>query len=106
MTIMELLGTVLDCTLALIALINPVSKIFVISTLSEKISNSEIRGIAVKSSFIAAGILLSFLFIGNFLLSTIFHVQIHSFKIAGGLVLLYNGFQALTRGLFFEVDYN
>ena len=103
---MEIFTTILDCTLALIALINPVSKIFIISTLSEKTSDREIRRTAVKSTFIAAWILLSFLFVGNFLLSTIFHVQIHSFKIAGGLVLLYNGFQALTKGLFFEVDYS
>ena len=33
---MKVLKTFVDCTLALIALINPISKIFVISTLSEQ----------------------------------------------------------------------
>jgi multiple antibiotic resistance protein len=102
---MEFITIILDCTLALIALINPVSKIFVISTLAGKTSDRDIRHIAVRSSLIAVGILLSFIFVGNFLLTTVFHVQIYSFKIAGGLVLLYNGVLALTKGLFFEVDY-
>jgi multiple antibiotic resistance protein len=38
------------------------------------------------------------------LLRNVFHVQLYAFKIAGGLVLLYRGFEALNKGVFFEFD--
>ncbi|HOT44356.1 MAG TPA: MarC family protein [Spirochaetota bacterium] len=98
------LKTILDCVLTFIALINPISKIFLLSTLSEKTTGADIRRIAVKSTVIAAVILLSFVFIGNFILTSIFHVQIYSFKIVGGLVLFFRGFEALNKGLFFELN--
>jgi len=94
-----------DCTLAFIALINPISKIFLISTLRESSTEDQIRRIAVKSSFAAAIILLTFIFLGNFLLAKFFHIQIYSFKIAGGVVLFMRGLDALNKGLFFEINY-
>ncbi|HNW30199.1 MAG TPA: MarC family protein [Spirochaetota bacterium] len=101
-----ILKIVLDCTLTFIALINPISKIFLLSTLSDRTTGAGIRRIAVKSSLVAACILLSFVFVGNFILMDVFHIQIYSFKIAGGLVLLYRGFEALNKGLFFELKEN
>ena len=99
-------GTILDCSLALIALINPISKIFMISTINEKTDSEGLRRIILRSSVVALVILLSFIFLGNFLLTTLFHIQIHSFKIAGGVVLMLRGFEALNKGLFFEIKYN
>jgi multiple antibiotic resistance protein len=96
----------IDCTLVLIALINPISKIFIISTLSEKADFREIRQVALRASLIAILILIFFSVAGNILLRDIFHVQIYAFKIAGGLVLLYRGFEALNKGVFFEFDEN
>jgi multiple antibiotic resistance protein len=98
--------TILDCTLACIALINPISKLFLLSTLSQKISGAEIKRIAIKASIVATVILLSFLLVGNVVLTEVFRIQIYSFKIAGGLVLLYRGFEALNKGLFFEFKDN
>lgn len=95
----------LDCVLALLALINPISKIFLLSVIAEKSSFREVERISIKSSLAAAIILLVFLFIGNPLLIHVFHVHIFSFKIAGGLVLAYRGFEALNKGLFFEMSY-
>jgi multiple antibiotic resistance protein len=98
--------TILDCTVACIALINPVSKLFLLSTLSERVSEAEIKRIAVKSSVIATVILLLFLFVGNVVLTEMFRIQIYAFKIAGGLVLVFRGFEALNKGLFFEFKDN
>jgi len=94
-----------DCTLAFIALINPISKIFLISTLRENSTEAEIRRIVIKSSVVAAVILLTFIFLGNFLLAKFFHIQIYSFKIAGGVVLFMRGLDALNKGLFFEFNH-
>lgn len=100
------LEAILDCTLVCIALINPVSKLFVLSTLSQKISGTEIKRIAIKASIVATVILLLFLVLGNIVLTQVFRIQIYSFKIAGGLVLLQRGFEALNKGLFFEFKDN
>ncbi len=96
----------MDCTLALIALINPISKIFLITTLKESTGDSELNNIIVKSSLIALIILLTFTFIGNFLLVKFFNIQIYSFKIAGGIVLVFRGFEALNKGVFFELSHH
>ena len=100
----DTLKTIVDCTLTCVALINPISKLFLLSTLSKRATGAEIGRIAIKSSFVATIILLSFVFAGNFILVVVFHIQIYAFKIAGGLVLLYRGFEALNKGLFFEFD--
>ncbi|HOP62479.1 MAG TPA: MarC family protein [Spirochaetota bacterium] len=94
-----------DCSLALIALINPISKIFLVSSLHETSSWREIRQILIKSSLVAAVILLTFIFLGNFLLAKFFHIQIYAFKIAGGTVLFMRGLDALNKGLFFELNH-
>lgn len=96
---------ILDCSLALIALINPISKIFIVSTLAPKISHLDLKRVIVRSSAVALIILLSFIFLGNFILTQFFHIEIYSFKIAGGIVLTFRGFEALNKGLFFEVKY-
>lgn len=100
-----LLKSVSDCTLALIALINPISKIFLISTLRESSNDREIMRIIIKSSIAATIILLTFIFMGNFLLSRFFHIQIYAFKMGGGIVLFMRGLDALNKGLFFEFSH-
>ena len=95
----------LDCTLALIALINPISKIFLVTTIKDSTDSSMLKHIIIKSSFIALIILLTFTFTGNFLLTKFFHIQIYSLKIAGGIVLVFRGFEALNKGLFFELKH-
>jgi multiple antibiotic resistance protein len=94
----------IDCTLAFLALINPVSKIFIMSTLLEKNDPRELKRVALRASVIAIAILLLFALGGDILLRNVFHVQLYAFKIAGGLVLLYRGFEALNKGVFFEFD--
>lgn len=101
----ELSLNLFDCTLALVALINPISKIFIISTLAPRTTGDEMKHIIIRSSIVALVILLSFIFLGNFMLTRFFHIQIYSFKIAGGLVLAFRGFEALNKGLFFEIKY-
>jgi multiple antibiotic resistance protein len=94
----------LDLTLYFIAVINPVSKIFILSVLSQESSHDELRRISLRASIVALIILLSFAVLGNIILTSIFHVELYSFKVAGGAVLFYIGFKALSKGTFFEVD--
>lgn len=96
----------IECLLAIIALINPISKIVVVAALSEQFDRKALMGIVIKATVIAGIILVSFIFIGDILLKNIFHIQIYAFKIAGGLVLVLRGFEALNKGYFFELTKN
>lgn len=100
----ELAKTVLDCSLYLLALMNPVSKVFILSTFSQDEARGEMRSISVRSSGIALLMLLVFAGVGNFILDDIFHVDLFSLKVAGGIVLFMMGYRALSKGLFFEID--
>ena len=98
------MGSLVNCTLYLLALINPVSKVVVLSVLSKRVGPRELRLLALYASLVGLGILLVFLYVGNFILVSVFHVQIYAFRIAGGVVLFLVGLKALNKGVFFEIE--
>jgi multiple antibiotic resistance protein len=85
-----------------LALINPASKVFILSTLQPPCSRRELVMLALRSTITAFLILLALTIGGNFILRVVFHVDIYSLKIAGGLVLFLIGLTAVQRGRFFE----
>jgi multiple antibiotic resistance protein len=92
-------------SLYFLTIINPVSKISVLSALSastEHLGSRHLRIIAVKSSVIAAAILLAVMVFGGFILNQVFHLQLYSLQITGGIVLFWIGFEPLRKGVFFE----
>ncbi len=96
----------LDCTLILIALINPVSKIILMAALTDENDKKSVLKLATRASLVAALILVTFTWGGNFLLTQVFHVEIYAFTIAGGIILALRGFQALEKGVFFEMEHH
>ena len=96
-------GILVDA-LYLLALINPVSKISVLAVFSSPEQRREMGGVVARSSLIAAGILLATMVGGDFVLRTIFHVDLHSLRVAGGIVLSWVGFNALRKGVFFDQE--
>jgi len=96
----------IDCTLAFLVLINPISKLFIISTFTNnKTKYKQILKVCTKASIAAITILLLFTWTGHTLLKNVFHVEIYSLMIAGGIVLFYRGMKALNKGLFFETHF-
>lgn len=93
---------ILISSLYFLAIINPVSKISVLSVFATEKNN--LREVALKSSFVAAAILLIVMFFGDFLMRQVFRIDLHSLQIAGGIVLFWVGFNALKKGVFFEVN--
>jgi multiple antibiotic resistance protein len=98
------LTDLLQNTLYLLVLMNPISKIFILSVLAEQFPRDAMRRLILKSSLFALGILLVLGIGGNLVLERIFHVQMHSLKTAAGLILFFVGYNALSKGVFFEVD--
>ena len=93
---------ILACIVALLALVNPVQKVLIVTSLQERFSPKELRYISIKSSITAALILIFFLFLGEVTFSYVFHVELYSFQITCGAVLMYNGLSGLLKGFFPE----
>ena len=89
---------ILACIVALLALVNPVQKVLIVTSLQERFTPKELRYISIKSSITAALILVFFLFLGEVTFSYVFHVELYSFQITCGAVLMYNGLSGLLKG--------
>jgi len=90
-------------SLYLLALINPISKICILSVFSGNTdSKKEIHQIVMKSTIIALLILTMVMLFGEFLFYSFLRVELYSLRVAGGCVLFWVGFKALSKGVFFE----
>lgn len=100
---LPMFDSILGNALYLLAIINPISKICVLTVFSENASGGEIKRVVTRSNLIALALLVSLMIAGNFILRTVFKVELYSLRISGGIVLFYMGFNALTKGLFFDL---
>lgn len=89
--------------ITLFALINPIQKIFVINSLQGQLTDKELRYISIKSSITAFIILMVFLFLGNLIFGYVFRIQLYSFRVTCGMVLVYSGWVALQRGVLIDI---
>ena len=89
--------------ITLLALINPIQKIFVINSLQGQLTDKELRYISIKSSITAFIILMIFLFLGNVIFGYVFRIQLYSFRVTCGMVLVYSGWIALQRGVLIDI---
>jgi multiple antibiotic resistance protein len=87
----------------LLALINPFQKIFLINSLQGQMSDKELRYVSIKSSITALVILLLFLTLGNVIFGFIFKIQLYSFRVTCGMVLVYSGWNALQKGVLINI---
>lgn len=92
--------------LTLLALINPIQKVFVVVSLQKNYTRPELRRIVDKASVTAIGVLLLFLLMGEAILGYVFNLKIYAFQITCGVVLFYNGFVGLQKGAFLTLDKN
>jgi len=86
----------------LLALINPASKIFVLSTMQPPYTWRALRSVSLKSTLAAFVILCVLTIGGNAVLHTIFNVEIFSLNVAGGIVLFIVGLTAVQQGRFYD----
>ena len=96
----------IGCFVAILALINPIQKIFIITSLQNQFSDKELRYLSTKSSLTALIILILFLFLGLLIFNYVFHIQLYAFQVTCGVVLFYNGINGLQKGAFLQIDQN
>lgn len=97
---------IISAAVAMLALVNPIQKIFLISSLRENLSDAQIRSIITKSTLIAFVTLIVFLAFGNIIFHYVFHIQLYAFRITCGSVLVYSGLMALNKGVIIQIDKN
>jgi multiple antibiotic resistance protein len=95
---------VLMQTTFFLALINPISKVVVLSAMGGEMEGKELRAVSLEATIVGLAILVLLALGGAPILTQFFHVQVHSLRIAGGVVLFIMGLQALMKGRFFEVS--
>ena len=91
-----------EIALYFVALINPASKVFLLSSMDPPYSRRKLWSVASRSTATAFLILCALTVVGKFVLHTVFHVEIYSLKVAGGIVLFVIGLRAVQKGRFFE----
>lgn len=91
-------------TVALLALVNPIQKIFVISSLQNQFTDEQLKYLSAKASMTALIILIFFLFLGQIIFNYIFNIQLYAFQVTCGVVLFYNGIGGLQRGVILQFD--
>jgi len=96
----------LSSFVAFFALVNPIHKILVVTSLEKQFNEKQLRYLSIKSSFTAFIILIFFLFLGELIFNYVFHIQLYAFKVACGIVLFYNGIEGLQKGAFLKMDKN
>lgn len=85
-----------------LALINPASKIFLLSTYQPPFRAEELRQMAWRSTVVAFLILGILAFAGNHLMVHVFQVRLYSLRVAGSAVLFLVGLSAVRNGRFYE----
>lgn len=94
----------LETSIYFLALINPASKVLLLSSMQPPLSRQQIWEISVKSTLIAFFILALLATFGHWILAGIFHVEVYALKIAGGIILFLFGLKAVQQGIFYEKD--
>ena len=95
---------ILSCFVAILALVNPIQKVLIVTSLQERFSPTELRYISIKSTITAMLILIFFLYLGQVTFSYVFFFFFYFFRITCGALLLYYGLSGLLKGFFMKVD--
>jgi multiple antibiotic resistance protein len=91
-------------SLYFLALINPASKVFLLSSMKPPYSRRVLVRISAEATLTAFFILILLSTAGPFVLKMVFQVEIYSLEIAGGVVLFIVGLTAVRKGFFYEMD--
>ena len=93
-------------SLYFLALINPASKVFLLSSVDPPYTRAELLKISMTATSVALVILLVLSAVGHVLLHEVFRVEIYSLQVAGGVVLFVIGLTAVRKGRFYEQDFH
>lgn len=91
---------------AFVALVNPIQKVFVITSLQHQFDKKSTTSISIRATLTALIILLFFLLVGEVVFNYVFHIELYAFQVTCGVVLFYNGITGLQKGFFIHLEKN
>jgi len=94
----------LEAGIYFLALINPASKVLLLSSMDPPLSRKLIWEISLKATLAAFGILAFLSIFGHVLLADLFRIEVYSLRISGGIILFLFGLKAVQQGRFYEND--
>jgi multiple antibiotic resistance protein len=97
---------IFEASIYFLALINPASKVLLLSSMDPPVSQKLIWEISIKATLTAFGILIFLSTFGHYILSDLFKIEVYSLRISGGIILFLIGLKAVQQGKFFENDPN
>ncbi|MFX0096525.1 MAG: MarC family protein [Candidatus Hodarchaeota archaeon] len=86
-----------ELSFVLLVMVNPFSKMLVVSVISEKSAMTD-REIILRSNLVGLAILIVFCIFGTALMQYVFNIGIDALRIAGGVVVFLIGFEFLWKG--------
>ena len=97
-------GEFANLALFILVVINPVSKMALVASLSNSHGWPELRRLSRDAGLISLAVLAVFAFAGKFILRDVFHINLYSVEFAGGAAIFVVGLRALWEGRFFTVS--
>ena len=101
--ILEPIEFVLVATSSIVAVMNPISTVAVFSSLTEDLSPEKQRKVATKAMKISIVVLFFFAITGQ-LIFQVFNLQVYSFQIAGGIILVVFALRMLSEKKVYSSD--
>ena len=86
-----------ELSLILVVMVNPFSKMLIVSMVSEKSAMTN-RELILRSNLVGLVILIIFCISGTALMQYVFNIGIDALRIAGGIVVFLIGFEFLWKG--------
>jgi multiple antibiotic resistance protein len=93
---------IIENSLYFLAIINPASKVLFIASRQPAYSSKELISLCMRSTTTALLILIILTCVGDFLMLKVFHVEIYSLSVAGGIILFLVGLNAVRKGRFID----
>ena len=97
---------IMENTFYLLALLNPASKVLFLAAYEPELTAKQNFELTWKSSAAALIILILLAYAGNLILNRVFHVELYSLQITGGLVVFMIGWTAIKEGRFIQKKEN
>lgn len=98
------MNELLSSILLLLVIIDPLNMVFIVTLLSKDFHFKDIQKVIMKCNLIALILLILFSFFGTFILKDVFHIDINSLRIAGGIILAAIGKNQLEKGQSFSIE--
>ena len=96
---------ILSCFVAILALVNPIQKVLIVTSLQERFSPTELRYISIKSTITAMLILIFFLYLGQ-VMKVDEHIKIADLTTVPIAIPMIAGPATITAAVTFPVQYS